>query len=187
MTSGTPDGQPGMQTLNNLAPVYCGSATNSCNGGTASNECGWQTFTQAEDDPDYCCAPSGYPVNEGCCNGLIPLSNGTCGACIANGQHANSPGDCCSNETDNSGTCVPCVPLGNFCVYDSDCCSQLCENYACVSCLPGGASCSQDTDCCGQWCSDGLCGTGDYCIPQGGYCGGDLDCCSQDCQGGLCQ
>ena len=91
--------------VRDVAVMYanCGSPTNSCPSVTQYTGCtaGDNPWMQAVTDSD-CCSPSGIACNAGArCNGLICLSNNTCGSCRAIMRRANS--DCCNGNC-SSGT-----------------------------------------------------------------------------------
>lgn len=82
----------------------CGGGT--CNGGDCSTSTPY--FVAAMDA--NCCLPSGTPCNQGtCCQGLICLSNNTCGRCVGTGQTCGNDYDCCSQNC-TGGKCSKCPP-----------------------------------------------------------------------------
>src|SRR5579884_189228 len=99
---------PGIQILSSMFE-NCGSSA-SCPGPNPNGYCGTQSWLQAVDDPVDCCLPSGSPCNQGtCCNGLMCLSNNTCGTCRASGQSCGTNSDCCNGNC-ISGTCATACP-----------------------------------------------------------------------------
>ncbi len=158
-TDGTSDGA-GIQTLT-TGYVECGSPTTSCNDGTQFTGCGTQSYTQAVDDPQDCCLPSGTPCNQGtCCSGLVCLSNNSCGTCVPNGSYCGSSGDCCGGYCDPYRNTCGCLGDGNACYNDSECCSGICNSYGTCGSMTCGDpedSCYEDSDCCSQFCLDDIC------------------------------
>ena len=110
---------PGIQILSSMFE-NCGSSA-SCPGPNPNGYCGTQSWLQAVDDPVDCCLPSGSPCNQGtCCNGLMCLSNNTCGTCIGGGGACGANSDCCSSVCCN-GTCT-----NNICSCPD---TALCDDY----------------------------------------------------------
>lgn len=137
----------GSQGIKSLFPRTADCGSGSCNGGA----CGTTAYYVEANDPS-CCLPSGFPCNQGtCCNGLICLSNNTCGSCIANGQSCQSSSDCCTGncaggycsptscpETASCNDYSPGVFPADPCMYPSGGCPSGYNqsNYCCYNATP---------------------------------------------------